>query len=175
VKQKQNGKGYHIGVDTGGTFTDVIVIDTDGNVVIGKAETTPGKFEEGVLNAISDAGQKVGLGLNELLQRTESFVQGTTVGTNILINRNGVKTGMITTKGFEDTTHIMRAIGRIDGLSPEETRHSAMVKKPVPISPKHLIKGVAERFDSFGNEVVPLNRDEVLKATRNWWLKASNL
>ena len=166
MKQKQNGKGYHIGVDTGGTFTDVIVIDTDGNVVIGKAETTPGKFEEGVLNAISDAGQKVGLGLNELLQRTESFVQGTTVGTNILINRNGVKTGMITTKGFEDTTHIMRAIGRIDGLSPEETRHSAMVKKPVPISPKHLIKGVAERFDSFGNEVVPLNRDEVLKATQ---------
>ena len=166
MKQKQNGKGYHIGVDTGGTFTDVIVIDTDGNVVIGKAETTPGKFEEGVLNAISDAGQKVGLGLNELLQRTESFVQGTTVGTNILINRNGVKTGMITTKGFEDTTHIMRAIGRIDGLSPEETRHSAVVKKPVPISPKHLIKGVAERFDSFGNEVVPLNRDEVLKATQ---------
>ncbi len=165
VKDKQNGKTYHIGVDTGGTFTDVIVIDTGGNVVIGKAETTPGKFEEGVLNAITDAGQKVGLGLKELLDRTESFVQGTTVGTNILINRNGVKTGMITTKGFEDTTHVMRAIGRIDGLSPEETRHAAMVKKTVPISPKRLIKGVAERFDSFGNEVVPLNRDEVARAT----------
>jgi N-methylhydantoinase A len=166
VKHKQNGKMYHIGVDTGGTFTDVIVVDSDGTVVIGKAETTPGKFEEGVLNAIADAGQKFGLGLNELLQHTESFVQGTTVGTNILINRNGVKTGMITTKGFEDTTHIMRAIGRIDGLSPEETRHSAIVKKPVPISPKRLIKGVAERFDSFGNEVVPLNRDELLQATQ---------
>ncbi len=166
MTHKQNGKTYHIGVDTGGTFTDVIVIDTDGNVVIGKAETTPGKFEEGVLNAITDAGEKVGLGLKELLKHTESFVQGTTVGTNILINRNGVKTGMITTKGFEDTTHIMRAIGRIDGLSPEETRHSAIVKKPVPISPKRLIKGVAERFDSFGNEVVPLNREELVKATR---------
>jgi N-methylhydantoinase A len=166
VKHKQNGKSYHIGVDTGGTFTDVIVIDSGGNVVIGKAETTPGKFEEGVLNAIADAGQKFGLGLNELLEQTESFVQGTTVGTNILINRNGVKTGMITTKGFEDTTHIMRAIGRIDGLSPEEVRHSAMVKKPEPICPKTLIKGVAERFDSFGNEVVPLNKDELLKATQ---------
>ena len=165
-KQKQDGKVYHIGVDTGGTFTDVIVIDGEGKVVIGKAETTPGKFEEGVLNAIADAGEKIGLGLKELLNQTESFVQGTTVGTNILINRDGVKTGMITTKGFEDTTHIMRAIGRIDGLSPEETRHSAIVKKPVPICPKRLIKGVAERFDSFGNEVVPLNRDEVLQATQ---------
>lgn len=166
VKQQNNSKSYHIGVDTGGTFTDVIVIDTEGEVVIGKAETTPGKFEEGVLNAITDAGGKLGLGLPDLLKRTESFVQGTTVGTNILINRNGVKTGMITTKGFEDTTHIQRAIGRIDGLSPEETRHAAMVKKPVPICPKRLIKGVSERFDSFGNEVVPLNRDEVARATQ---------
>ncbi len=157
---------YHIGVDTGGTFTDVIVIDKQGNVVIGKAETTPGKFEEGVLNAISDAGGKFGVGLKEMLDHTESFVQGTTVGTNILINRNGVKTGMITTAGFEDTTHIMRAIGRIDGLSPEETRHAALVKKPDPICPKDLIKGVAERFDSQGNEVIPLNREEVLRATK---------
>ena len=115
-KHKQDGKVYHIEVDTGGTFTDVIVIDSDGNVVIGKAETIPGKFEEGVLNAIADDGEKVGLGLNELLKQTESFVQGTIVGTNILINRNGMKMGMITTKGFEDATHIMRAIGRIELL-----------------------------------------------------------
>jgi N-methylhydantoinase A len=162
----QDKKQYHVGIDTGGTFTDVIVIDSDGNTTIGKAETTPGKFEVGVLEALTDAAGKLGLSRKELLTSAASLVQGTTVGTNILINRDGVKTGMITTKGFEDTTHIMRAIGRIDGLSPEETRHAAMVKKPIPIVPKRLIKGVAERFDSFGNEVVALNRAEVEQATR---------
>ncbi|NQT47850.1 MAG: hydantoinase/oxoprolinase family protein [Chloroflexi bacterium] len=161
----QNKTEYNIGVDTGGTFTDVIVIGSDGNTTIGKAETTPGKLEEGVLNALADAAGKLGLSRQELLRSAASLVQGTTIGTNILINRDGVKTGMITTKGFEDTTHIMRAIGRIDGLSPEETRHAAMVKKPIPIVPKRLIRGVAERIDSFGNVVVPLNVKEVENAT----------
>ncbi|RLC91243.1 MAG: hydantoinase/oxoprolinase family protein, partial [Chloroflexi bacterium] len=162
----QNKKRYHIGIDTGGTFTDVIVIDSDGNTTVGKAETTPGRFEIGVLEALTDAAGKLGLTRKELLTDAASLVQGTTVGTNILINRDGVKTGMITTKGFEDTTHIMRAIGRIDGLGPEEARHAAVVKKPIPIVPKALIRGVTERFDSLGNEVVALNRDEVEEATR---------
>jgi len=162
----QGDTRYHVGIDTGGTFTDVLVVDSGGNVTIGKAETTPGRFEEGVLNALSDAAEKLGLTRQALLNSAQSLVQGTTVGTNILINRNGVKTGMITTRGFEDTTHIMRAIGRIDGLSVEETRHAAVVKKPIPIVPKKLIKGVAERIDCFGNIVVPLNEAEVEQAAQ---------
>ena len=158
---------YIIGVDTGGTFTDVIIIDQDGRPTIGKAETTPGELGKGVLDAITNAGQKVGLTLEELLRKSSALVQGTTIGTNILINRNGVKTGMITTKGFEDTTHIMRASGRIDGLSPDEVRHQAVVAKPVPIVPKTLIRGVSERIDSFGNIVVPLNKDEVEQAAKS--------
>ena len=142
---------YIIGVDTGGTFTDVIVIDQDGKPTIGKAETTPGELGKGVLDAITNAAEKLGLTLEKLLRSTSALVQGTTIGTNVLINRNGVKTGMITTKGFEDTTHIMRASGRIDGLSPDEVRHQAVVAKPVPIVPKTLIRGVSERIDSFGN------------------------
>jgi N-methylhydantoinase A len=158
---------YIIGVDTGGTFTDVIVIDQDGKPTIGKAETTPGELGKGVLDAIANAGEKVGLTLEGLLRKTSALVQGTTIGTNVLINRNGVKTGMITTKGFEDTTHIMRASGRIDGLSPDEVRHQAVVAKPVPIVPKTLIRGVSERIDSFGNIVVPLNKDEVEQAAKS--------
>jgi N-methylhydantoinase A len=157
---------YIIGVDTGGTYTDVCVIDETGNVSIGKAPTTPKNLVDGVLDALEDAAHARGLTRKELLARTVSFCQGTTIGTNALINRQGVKTGMITTKGFEDTIYIQRAIGRVDGLHPEEVRHQAAVKKPVPFIPKSLIVGVTERIDLFGKVVVPLNREEVWRAAK---------
>ncbi len=157
---------YIIGVDTGGTYTDVCVIDETGKVSIGKAPTTPQKLEDGVMDALQDAAQARGISRKQLLRNTGSFCQGTTIGTNALINRQGVRTGMITTKGFEDTIYIQRAIGRVDGLHPEEVRHQAAVKKPVPFIPKHSIIGVTERIDLFGNVVVPLSREEVRRATR---------
>ena len=157
---------YIIGVDTGGTYTDVCVIDETGKVSIGKAPTTPQKLEDGVMDALQDAAQARGISREELLRNTGSFCQGTTIGTNALINRQGVKTGMITTKGFEDTIYIQRAIGRVDGLHPEEVRHQAAVKKPEPFIPKDLIIGVTERIDLFGNVVVRLSKEEVRRATR---------
>jgi N-methylhydantoinase A len=157
---------YIIGVDTGGTYTDVCVIDETGKVSIGKAPTTPQKLVDGVMDALEDAARGRGISRKELLRNTTSFCQGTTIGTNALINRQGVKTGMITTKGFEDTIYIQRAIGRVDGLHPEEVRHQAAVKKPDPFIPKDLIIGVAERIDLFGRVVVPLQEEEVRRATR---------
>ena len=155
---------YSIGVDTGGTYTDVCVIDRKGYVTIGKAPTTPGRLDEGVVDALENAAQILGITRRQLLGDALSFCQGTTIGTNALINRRGVKTGMITTKGFEDTVYIQRAIGRVDGLHPDEVMHQAIVKKPEPFIHKRLIKGVAERMDSFGNVVTPLDRDGVRRA-----------
>lgn len=155
---------YVIGVDTGGTFTDCVVLDEKGDVTIGKAETTPGILEEGVLNAIADAAGHLELTLEQLLNQARAVNQGTTVGTNILINRDGARAGLITTRGFEDTIYIQRAVGRIDGLSPEEIRHQATCRKPEPVIPKKLIFGVTERIDCFANVVIPLNRKEVEEA-----------
>jgi N-methylhydantoinase A len=157
---------YTIGVDTGGTYTDVMVMDGQGNSYVGKADTTIPDLETGVLNALEDSAGQIGVSLGELLGRARVLCQGTTIGTNILINRNGVKTGMITTKGFEDTIYIQRAVGRVDGLSPEEVRHQAVLKKPEPFVPKTWIKGVSERIDSFGKVVIPLNQEEVKKAAK---------
>ena len=159
VKEK-----YIIGVDTGGTFTDCVVLDDKGNIIIGKAETTPAVLEEGVIDAIKDAAGHLNLTIEQLLSQTRVVNQGTTIGTNILINRNGAKAGLITTKGFEDTIYIQRAVGRIDGLSAEEIRHQATCRKPVPVIPKKLIYGVTERIDCFGNVIFPLNRKEVEEA-----------
>ncbi|MDY6971244.1 MAG: hydantoinase/oxoprolinase family protein [Thermodesulfobacteriota bacterium] len=155
---------YVIGVDTGGTFTDCVVLDETGNVTIGKAETTPGILEEGVLGAIADAASHLGLTLERLLDKTRAVNQGTTVGTNILINRDGARAGLITTEGFEDTIYVQRAVGRIDGLSPDEIRHQATCRKPEPVIPKELIYGVTERIDCFGKVAIPLNRRQVEEA-----------
>jgi len=157
---------YIIGVDTGGTYTDVCVIDENGYVTIGKAPTTPKKLEDGVMDALENAAQNLQMSRKNLLSNTISFCQGTTIGTNALINRSGVKTGMITTKGFEDTIYIQRAIGRVEGLHPDEVRHQAVLTKPEPFIPKRLIKGVTERIDCFGKVIVPLNREEVEAAVK---------
>ncbi|PKN30187.1 MAG: hypothetical protein CVU64_04670 [Deltaproteobacteria bacterium HGW-Deltaproteobacteria-21] len=152
---------YKIGVDTGGTYTDVCVIDESGYLTIGKSPTTPGELERGVIDALENAAGSLGIAVRGLLGDCTSFCQGTTIGTNALINRRGVKTGMITTKGFEDTIYIQRAIGRVDGLHPDEVRHQAVLKKPEPFIPRELIKGVTERVDLFGNVIVPLNKEEL--------------
>jgi N-methylhydantoinase A len=157
---------YIIGVDTGGTFTDVVVLSSGGEVWTAKASTTPDDFSRGVMDAVAEAARTVGIDTSELLGRTTLFKHGSTVATNALITRSGVKVGFITTRGFEDTTEIMRAIGRVDGLSEEEIRHVTWVTKPEPLVPRERIIGVRERMDYLGQEVVPLNRADVMEAIR---------
>jgi N-methylhydantoinase A len=159
-------KSFVIGVDTGGTFTDVVLVDSNGEATIGKSSTTPKKLEDGVLNAVKDAAEKLGATLEEVLTQTSSFKQGTTIGTNIMINRNGVKTGLITTKGFEDTLHFQRGGGRVAGLKESEIRHQAVVRKPEPLIPKSLIRGVSERIDCFAKVIIPLDEEGVVTAVK---------
>src|SRR2546426_4572067 len=159
-------KQYIIGVDTGGTFTDVVVLGDSGEVWTAKASTTPDDFSRGVMDAVGEAATAVGMETSELLGHTTLFKHGSTVATNALITHNGCKVGFITTKGFEDTTEIMRAIGRVDGLSDDEIKHVTWVTKPEPFVPRERVIGVRERIDYQGNEIVPLNWDDVMKAIR---------
>ena len=157
---------YIIGIDTGGTFTDAVVMSEAGRVWTAKASTTPDDFSRGVMDALTEAAKTVGVDRKELLNRTTLFKHGSTVATNALITHSGVKVGFVTTKGFEDTTEIMRAIGRVDGLSEDDIRHVTWVTKPEPIVPRELIIGVRERVDYRGEIVVPLNREDVMDAIR---------
>jgi N-methylhydantoinase A len=159
-------KQYIIGVDTGGTFTDVVVLGDSGEVWTAKASTTPDDFSRGVMDAVSEAAKTVGIETSDLLGQTTLFKHGSTVATNALITRNGCKVGFITTKGFEDTTEIMRAIGRVDGLSDDEIKHVTWVTKPESFVPRERVLGVRERIDYQGNEIVPLNWDDVMEAIR---------
>ncbi len=159
-------KNYIIGVDTGGTFTDVVVLGNGGEVWTAKASTTPDDFSRGVMDAVTEAARAVGVEPAELLGQTTLFKHGSTVATNALITHSGVKVGLITTKGFEDTTEIMRAIGRVDGLSGDEIKHVTWITKPEPFVPRERVIGVRERMDYQGNEIVPLNWDDVMSAIR---------
>ena len=159
-------KSFIIGVDTGGTFTDVVVLGDSGEVWTAKASTTPDDFSRGVMDAVKEAAAAVGVETSELLGRTSLFKHGSTVATNALITHNGCTVGLITTKGFEDTIEIMRAIGRVDGLSDDEIKHVTWITKPEPFVPRERVIGVRERMDYQGNEIVPLNWDDVMEAVR---------
>lgn len=161
-----DGNEYIIGIDTGGTFTDVVVLSQTGEVWTAKAATTPDDFSRGVMDALNEAAGVVNTDRTVLLNRAVLFKHGSTVATNALITRSGVKVGFITTRGFEDTTEIMRAIGRVDGLSEEEIRHATWVTKPEPLVPRERVLGVRERIDYRGEVVVPLNRQDVMEAIR---------
>ena len=159
-------KQYIIGVDTGGTFTDVVVLSNAGEVWTAKASTTPDDFSRGVMDAVGEAARTVGIETSKLLGQTTLFKHGSTVATNALITRSGCKVGFLTTKGFEDTTEIMRAIGRVDGLSGDEIKHVTWVTKPEPFVPREHVIGVRERMDYQGKAIIPLNRADVMEAIR---------
>ena len=137
---------FVVGVDTGGTFTDVVVIDRDGATTSAKASTTPGDLAAGVLEAIRRAAAELGLELATLLGSTSLFrLSGTTV-TNALITRQGVPTGLLTTAGFEDTLDIGRAVSAWAGGSEEQIRRTFRQEKPSPIVPASC--GVASTSES---------------------------
>jgi N-methylhydantoinase A len=160
-------KNLIIGVDTGGTFTDVVILTGPGEAFSAKAPTTPHDFSVGVLDAVGEAAKHLHITRKGLLQKCSLFKHGTTVGTNSVLTRSGARSGFITTKGFEDTTIIGRSIQRVDGLTAEEIKHMAYIVKPEPIVPKSRIRGVYERVDYAGNVVVPINEDDAQEAIRS--------
>jgi N-methylhydantoinase A len=150
---------YHIGVDIGGTFTDAIVIDDQGDVSIGKAPSTPPDFEQGFINSMSSAASRRGLSLEDLLENAHGVYHGCTVGTNALVERRTAKVGLLTTTGMRDSVFIMRAGHRLNGLAPEELARPSHHRKPELLLPKSLVEEVPERITFDGKVLVELNED----------------
>jgi N-methylhydantoinase A len=156
--------GYYCGVDIGGTFTDCVIVDEEGGRTIAKSPSTPGDFAQGFLDALEVGAGSIGRTLEELLADTDLLLHGTTVGTNVLVQMRGARTGLITTRGHRDALLMMRSAGRSKGLPFETLLRVSQHRKPEPIIPPHLIKEVSERIDWAGNEVMPLNEDEARHA-----------
>jgi len=154
-----------ISVDSGGTFLDVVIVDADGRVGAGKALHTPEQPEIGILQAISVAAGSLGADPEEVLENCRLFYNGTTCTTNAIIEGTGAVTGLLCTKGFEDTIFIGRIKGRTVGLEEIELTRYTRMDRPPALIPFRLIKGVTERIDYAGNIVCPLDPDEIRRMT----------
>src|ERR1700732_195193 len=160
--------GYFIGVDTGGTFTDCVVVDTDGRITTAKAASTPPNFADGVLDALERAAQQLGgLTAPDLLRQTRFFGHGTTVGTNALLTRTGARTGLITTRGHEDMLFMGRIKQKVAGMNEDQLPDFLIHdKEQRPLVPRHLVHGLNERIDYKGAVVVSLDDAEVRNSLR---------
>ena len=139
-------KSIRVATDVGGTFTDLLVFESDGatgeaRVRSAKSDTTPGGYEEGVFDVMAKAG--VGADAVDFL------AHGTTVVINALTERTGVKVGLITTQGFRDTLEIAR------GNRPDF--FNLHYRKPEPFVPRALRRELPGRIDYHGNEMQPLD------------------
>ncbi|WP_206809228.1 hydantoinase/oxoprolinase family protein [Paradesulfitobacterium ferrireducens] len=144
-----------IGIDVGGTFTDLVLVDdTNGRTLYAKASTTPGALWEGVMEGL----EKI-LSLAKVsMEQVDYIVHGTTIGTNAIIEHKGAKTGLITTKGFADVLEI----GRIQ--RPNNGLYDFWVDNPLPLVPRYLRLEVEERIDAQGQIYRPLIEEDAVKA-----------
>ena len=153
-----------LGVDIGGTFTDVVVMGDDGSVSTTKSPSTPGRLQEGLLAALTAAAEKGKIDLATLLGRIDRIAHGTTVATNAFIERRGARVALLTTRGFEDTMIMQRMMGMTAGLSPSELTDYSNRRVPDPIVPRSLIFGIRERIDYRGDVIAPLVEQDVYDA-----------
>ena len=157
---------HYIGIDIGGTFTDCAVLDRDGRIVAtAKAPSTRENPAEGVLDAIRVAADSLETTLDGLLSGCRHLIHGCTIATNAVVERNGVSTGLITTKGHEDAIPIGKVMQKVAGQSEREMIHqSHLDKADPPIVDRRMIRGVAERLDRAGDVVVAMDEEEAARA-----------
>ncbi|HYZ24468.1 MAG TPA: hydantoinase/oxoprolinase family protein, partial [Rhodopila sp.] len=147
---------YRIGIDVGGTFTDVFVSAADGRTVIAKAATTPADQSTGVLEGVATAASRLGLTTADLLGATTRIVHGTTVATNALLEGKHARVGMLTTEGHRDVIEMR------EGLKPD--RYNLRMTPPPALVPRRLRLPVRERIRADDSVEVPLDETSVLAA-----------
>src|SRR6201989_2476349 len=145
-----------IGIDVGGTFTDLVAIDAGGRTVFAKALSTPQDQSVGVMAGLAELARRVGLSRADMLARTQRRVHGTTVATNALLERKGAKVALLTTAGHRDVLEMR------EGL--KGNRYDLRTPPPEPLVPRELRFGVRERLRPNGEVETPLDRDSLDEA-----------
>lgn len=153
---KQRMRGYRVGIDVGGTFTDFVVVRPDGSLSLTKCPTTPRDQSLGVLQGLAGIAASEGLAEREFFGRIERIVHGTTVADNTMIEMKGAVTGLITSAGHRDEIELRRGF--------KEDIWDPALPPPPPIAPRRRRIGVPERLDFEGNVLTPLDEDAVRKA-----------
>lgn len=151
---------YRLGIDAGGTFTDFILADGSGQVRIFKTLSTPKDPTKAIENGLALITEETGASAREIVSNADLCINGTTVGLNALITHTGAKTGLIATRGHEDSIEI-RLGHKEDGY-----RYDPNYPPATMLVPRHLRRGVEERVLSNGSVRTPLNEEDVRAACR---------
>ena len=147
---------YRVGIDVGGTFTDLAAVDARGRVVIAKSASTPRDPSEGLIEGLRLLAAELGTDLRGLLAATTSIVHGTTVATNALLERKGAKVGLLTTEGHRDVIEMR------EGL--KDDRYNLRMPPPVPLVPRARRLGVRERMRFDGTVMARLDAKSLAAA-----------
>lgn len=145
-------KTLRAGIDIGGTFTDLSVLDDDGIVAVGKTLTTPGSPAQGVIDALEELLRANRIDAN----RIGALVHGTTLVTNALIERRGAHTALLTTEGFRDVVEM--------GREHRYDLYDLEIEMPVALVPRRLRIGVPERTLATGEVTLHLDEERVATA-----------
>ena len=145
-----------IGVDIGGTFTDLCLLDANGRIVTAKLPSTPGDYSAGVGQALAAAFAAAPDAAPQPERRHE-LVHGSTIATNAVLEQRGAKTALLTTAGFRDVLELRRL--RMPQL------YNLQWEKPAPLVRRSLRLEITERVGSNGEMLCPLDEADV-RATR---------
>ncbi len=140
---------YRIGIDVGGTFTDLVAVDAKGISTLAKVASTPQDPSIGVMAGLELLAEVLGLQLRALLAETERIVHGTTVATNALLEGKGAKLGLLTTEGHRDVVEMR------EGL--KDDRYNLRMPPPEQLVPRARRLGVRERMRADGRVETPLD------------------
>src|SRR5207302_3793200 len=140
---------YRVGIDVGGTFTDLVLVDRRGFLPVAKCASTPPDPSVGLIDGLSLLATELGTDLHGLLAETDRIVHGTTVATNALLERKGARVGLLTTEGHRDVIEMR------EGL--KDDRYNLRMPPPEQLVPRPLRLGVRERVRADGRIETPLD------------------
>ena len=150
--------GYRVGIDVGGTFTDLICVTPDGRVLLDKTPTTPADQSEGVMAGLDQLAGAVGLTTADLCGRLDALVHGTTTADNTMIEMNGAPTGLLVTEGHRDEIELRRVH--------KEEIWDPSYPAPPQIARRRRRIAIPERIDFEGNVVLALDEDAVRRGAK---------
>ncbi|MBE3558945.1 MAG: hydantoinase/oxoprolinase family protein [Ktedonobacteraceae bacterium] len=156
-----------LGIDAGGTMTDTFFVDSDGEFVVGKAQSIPEDEAQALFDSSADALSQWGLKVENVLPQMATGVYSGTAMLNRVVQRKGMRVGLIVNRGMEDFHRMGRAIQSYLGYAYEDRIHLNTHRYDPPLVPRELTRGVTERIDMSGNIVIPLYEQEVYAAVED--------
>lgn len=160
-----NGRRVQVlGVDAGGTMSDTFFVDEEGEFIVGKAQSTPDDESRGLIASSRDALKNWELDAEEAFPQLTTGVYSGTALLNRVVQREGLKVGLIVNRGMEDSHRMGRAIQSYLSYAYEDRLHLNTHRYDPPLVPRRLTRGVTERVDLFGQVAIPLREEEAYQA-----------